>query len=57
MYLQLSDDDSTSITKLREGKKKKENGSRVALAFFYPDRDTKCKRVIPEGIYVQLDKA
>ena len=48
--MQLSDDDSTSITKLREGKEKKGNGSRVALAFFCPDGDTKCKRGKRNGV-------
>jgi len=37
--LQLSDDDSTSITKLEEGKKRRENGQRVALASVCPEGD------------------
>ena len=41
--LQLSDDDSTSITKLKKRKKRRENGHRVALVSVQPDRDTKCK--------------
>ncbi|KAK4103868.1 hypothetical protein N658DRAFT_233015 [Parathielavia hyrcaniae] len=48
--LQLSDDDSTSITKLQEGKEERENGQRVALAFVCPDRDTKCKRGKCDGV-------
>ena len=48
--MQLTDDDSTSITKLQEGKEERENGQRVALAFVCPDRETKCKRGKCDGV-------
>ncbi len=37
--MQLSDDDSTSVTKLEERKEREENGPRVAMVFVRPDGD------------------
>ena len=48
--MQLSDDDSTSMTKLEERKKRREDSQRVALAFTRPDGDNKRKRGKCDGV-------
>lgn len=50
VYLQLSDDNSTSMTKLEERREKVGNGQRIALAFVRPGGDAKREKDKCDGV-------